>query len=232
MKKLFFGGAAAAALIAVVPAFAQPAPAPAPTPAPAPQVRVIHMEAKTQTRNEVVQHVRDMFARLDSNRDGYLTREEADAGHKAMAGDKRQRFAWRLADRGPERTADRGAAFDRLDLNKDGVITRDEFAQARPQVEEHRFVIREGGPAGTATAPGAPGAPREFRLHRMGGMGKLHGRMFDMADANRDGRASLQEATDSALRQFDMADANHDGQLTPDERVKVRQIRIERRQPA
>jgi Ca2+-binding EF-hand superfamily protein len=56
--------------------------------------------------------------------------------------------------------------------------------------------------------------------------------MFEMADANRDGRVSLQEMTDSALRRFDGADANHDGQITPDERTQIRKVRIERRQAA
>jgi Ca2+-binding EF-hand superfamily protein len=43
-------------------------------------------------------------------------------------------------------------------------------------------------------------------------------RMFDIADANKDGRVSLEEAQQAALRQFDAADLNHDGVLTPDER--------------
>jgi hypothetical protein len=65
-----------------------------------------------------------------------------------------------------------------------------------------------------------------MRMHRMGGgmgMGGLRGAMFEMADANRDGRVSLQEATDAAVRHFDMADANHDGRLAPEERMQVRQ---------
>jgi hypothetical protein len=226
MKTTLLGGAAAAAILAVTPALAQPAP---PPPAPAPQVQMMRHPMKTQTRSAVVQHVRQLFARLDTNRDNYLTREESNAGHKQMAGDKRERFAKRLADRGARRGADRGAAFDRLDTNKDGVITRDEFANAQPQVFHRReFVMRDGESAG---APRAPGERREFRIHRMGGMGGLHGRMFETADANRDGRVSLQEATDAAVRHFDTADANHDGQLTPDERRQVRKIRI-RRQPA
>jgi Ca2+-binding EF-hand superfamily protein len=47
--------------------------------------------------------------------------------------------------------------------------------------------------------------------------------MFEMADANRDGRVTLQEAQAAALRHFDMADVNHDGQITPDERKQMRQ---------
>jgi hypothetical protein len=51
-----------------------------------------------------------------------------------------------------------------------------------------------------------------------------------MADANRDGRVTLPEATNAALRHFDMADLNRDGQITPDERMQMRQrMRTEHR---
>jgi hypothetical protein len=61
------------------------------------------------------------------------------------------------------------------------------------------------------------------------GMG-LRGHMFDMADANRDGRVTLQEATAAAYRHFDMADVNRDGRITPDERMQMRQrMRTEHR---
>jgi Ca2+-binding EF-hand superfamily protein len=62
----------------------------------------------------------------------------------------------------------------------------------------------------------------------MGGM-MMGGHMFEMADANKDGRVSLQEATDSAVRHFDMADANRDGQVTPDERRQMHRQMIEKR---
>jgi hypothetical protein len=56
------------------------------------------------------------------------------------------------------------------------------------------------------------------------------GHMFDMADANHDGRVSLAEAQAAALAHFDKADLNHDGKITPDEHQQIReQIRIERR---
>jgi Ca2+-binding EF-hand superfamily protein len=53
----------------------------------------------------------------------------------------------------------------------------------------------------------------------------LGGRMFELADANRDGRVSLQEATVAAYQRFDMADLNRDGRLTREERIQHRQQR-------
>ena len=43
-------------------------------------------------------------------------------------------------------------------------------------------------------------------------------RQFGTADANKDGRVSLEEAQQAALGYFDTADINHDGVLTPVER--------------
>ena len=224
MTKLLLGGAAAAAILAIAPATAQPAP-PLPPAAPQVQVQTMRMPMRAQTRDEVVQHVRDMFARLDTNRDGFLTREESDAAKQGMAGDRRVRFAQRLAERGP---ADRGAAFDRIDTNKDGMITRQEFLAAKPQVQTRVFTMRNG--EGLAELGGAPGQPR-VKVMRMHGMG-MHGRMFETADANRDGRVSLQEMTNAALQRFDKADVNHDGRIAPEERMQRHQrVRTERGQP-
>ena len=85
---------------------------------------------------------------------------------------------------------------------------------------ERRMVMKDG-----QHAPGAP--HRGMRMHRFGGM--MGGHMFDMADANKDGRVTLQEATDAAARHFDMADANRDGRITPDERRQMHRQMIEKR---
>ena len=45
----------------------------------------------------------------------------------------------------------------------------------------------------------------------------MGGHMFEMADANKDGRVSVQEATAAALQHFESADANRDGTVTRDE---------------
>lgn len=204
MKEFLIG---AAALAAVGPVLAQTAVAPQPTPQVQPVPRVAPMMDREITRDEVVARVREHFARLDTNRDGFLTREEADAGREQM----RERIGERLKERGAERSA---GAFDRLDANKDGVISRDEFNQAREVRIEKRIERR---------AEGEAQKPQMMRMHRIGGFGRLGGHMFDMADANKDGRVSLQEAQDAAVRHFDMADTNRDGRITREERRQMRQ---------
>lgn len=223
MTKLLLGGVAAAAIVAIAPATAQPAPPPA---APQAQAQTMRMPMRAQNRDEVVQHVRNMFARLDTNRDGFVTRQESDAARQTTAGDRRVRFAQRLAERGQP---DRGAAFDRIDANRDGMITREEFVAAKPQARTRVFTMRHG--EGPVEAGGAPGQP-QMKVMRMHGMG-MRGKMFETADANRDGRVSLQEMTNAALQRFDKADVNRDGRISPEERMQRHQrVRTERGQPS
>lgn len=104
--------------------------------------------------------------------------------------------------------------FARLDANHDGVITPDELAAARGGgMDHHAGEGAAGTPDGQTMGDG--GAHR----HMGRGMGA---RMLAMADANHDGRITLEEATAAALRHFDMLDTNHDGQVTPDEREAAR----------
>lgn len=251
MNKLLLAGAAAAATLAIAPAFAQPAPpppgvaqgtAPAIVPAPPPppiaplppsaHVQMFRMPMKAETRNEVVAHVRDMFGQLDSNRDGFVTRQEADAAHQKMAGEFRDKFAKGLAMRSDLPRPDRGAMFDKLDSNKDGMITRDEFMAGRPEIrEQHVYVMRNGqAPVELGATPGQP----QVKVMRMHGVGMgMHGKMFETADANHDGKVSLQEMTATALQHFDSADANHDGNLSPEERMRMHpRVNVQRMQPA
>ena len=206
MKEFLIG---AAGVVVAGAALAQTAPT-TPAPTVVPQVAPMPMmHDREQTRDEVVAKVREYFAQLDANKDGSLTREEADAGRMAF----KERFRDKLAER-----RDPAAAFDRLDTNKDGAISREEFTQHREERIERR--VERGTNA-------APGAHRGMRMHRFGGM--MGGRMFDMADGNKDGRVTLQEATDAAVRHFDMADANRDGRITPDERRQMHRQMIELR---
>ena len=223
MKEFLIGAAG------IVLAGAAVAQAPVAQPAPVPQVAPVPpMAERIDTRDEMVAKVREHFSRLDANRDGFLTKEEAEAGRAMM----KEHFRERFADRREHRTEGRdpAQAFDRLDANKDGSISRDEFAKAHEQRIERRIVMKDGQAApGTVGMTPQPGMPHQgMRMHRMGGM-MMGGQMFEMADLNKDGRVSLQEATDAAVKHFDLADANHDGRITPDERRQMRMQFIEKR---
>jgi Ca2+-binding EF-hand superfamily protein len=231
MNKLLIGAATAALAIAVAPAVAQPAPPPgvaqgtAPgQPAPPPQrMHMKIMSDRVMTRDEVVQHVRKLFAHLDANKDGFITKEERDSVHQKMTG-MHGDLDRRLDGRGPM-MGDRSAMFDRLDANHDGSISRQEFMAAQPQMERRVMIFRNGA----AGAPGAPGEPgMKMRMHGLG----MGAHLLEMADANRDGRVSLQEAETAALAHFDRADLNHDGKLTPEERRQAHQLLRGERRPS
>jgi Ca2+-binding EF-hand superfamily protein len=208
---------AATAALAGTAALAQPAAPVAPV---APAAPVRPMADHVMTRTEVVEMVRDHFGRFDTDKDGSITSEEMSAfgrmAERKLPDGAQPRV---MIHEGP--MGDPAAAFDRLDANKDGMISRQEFA-AHAQVREERRVVVHGGP------DDAPGMPATEPMHQMGM--RMHVRMFEMADANRDGRVSLQEMTDAALRHFDMADANHDGRITPDERMQMHQhLKLQKR---
>ena len=179
----------------------------------------------THTRDQAVAKVREHFAKMDANRDGFVAADEIQAmrgqhqGMRGKMGERRGGDGNRLAQ-GAGIGRDPAAAFDRLDANKDGSISRDEFAKGREIRIERKVVVNR--------APGSAGAGldgqhrRMMKMHRMGGMG---GRMMKMADLDKDGRVSLQEATTSALQRFDRIDTNRDGRISPDERSKQREQR-------
>ena len=168
------------------------------------------------------------FAMMDANHDGFITADEMQAmggGHqmgKHMGHDGGEM----AMNDGP--MGNPGAMFDRLDTNHDGSISRDEFAKGHEMRIERKMVMK-----GT---PGAPGMDSEhggmMKMHHIGGKmggGMMGGGMMKMADLNKDGRVSLQEATTSALQHFDMADTNRDGRITPDERRSMHQKMMQER---
>jgi hypothetical protein len=184
MKTFILSGVALAACVAL-PASAQPAPG--------------RPAAGPVTRAEVQSRVQARFARADANRDGFVTREEAQATRAGA----RERLRAGRGDR-------RAALFARLDSNRDGMLSREEFEAPRA-----RMANRAGDGARGPRMGGRGGATA-------GGLG---GRGFAALDSDRDGRVSLQEAQSAALRMFDRVDANRDGTVTPDERRAARETR-------
>ena len=96
----------------------------------------------------------------------------------------------------------RGKMFDRLDTDKNGAISRSEFDAAHGNGAGHMGASHMGG---------------EHEMGKGMGMG-LGGPMLMMADADKDGRVSLNEAVAGALRMFDRADTDKNGIVTAQER--------------
>jgi Ca2+-binding EF-hand superfamily protein len=184
---------------------------------------------KTETRADVQAHIAKFFAKVDANRDGFVTRAEADA---TVA----QRTA-KAETRGDRR----GARFDRIDTNHDAQVTKAE-AEAARQARMARqaaagnrlFERADANHDGVISKAefDAKAGRMHARLERAGLHRGFAGRMFDTADLNKDGRLSLSEAQQAALQHFDRSDLNHDGQLTPEERRQARQALRAQRKPS
>ena len=128
MKKLLIGGAA---LALAVPALAQVAPTPAPQ---------MQHAMKVQTRAEVQAKVAEHFARVDTNRDGAITRAEWDAAQAQ----RQQRVAARDQNGDGRPDAKRfghrgmmggfgGRMFEMADTNHDGRVSLQEAQAAALQ---------------------------------------------------------------------------------------------------
>lgn len=225
MFKILVGGAAAAAIItggAAIAQAAQPA-------SPAPHLRHGH-SARPMTRAEVQARTAAMFARLDTNRDGSITRDELSASEAQRQQKAEQRAA----------SFDPSKMFDKLDANHDGQITTAELdaahprraaaaagGQSRPSRFARLFARADANKDGVITRAEfeAMGQQMKARLqHASLARGGVAERMFDRADANKDGRVSLAEMQQAALARFDRMDLNHDGTITPDERQQARQL--------
>jgi Ca2+-binding EF-hand superfamily protein len=223
MKTFLLAGAALAA-IAAIPAFAQPGPdGPA-------------RNAGPLTRAAVQASVQARFAKVDADRDGFVTRAEADARiaeARERRGDRMEQRRGRMEqrrERMTERRAEmRAGIFDRIDADKNGSISRSEF-EAHASARAERRAERRG-PDGMRGGRGMRHG-RMMRHRGPGAMagGRFGGAMFERMDSDHDGRVSLAEASARALEMFDRADANRDGTVTMEERrAAMQRFREDRR---
>lgn len=210
MHKLLIGAAAAAAVVALTPAFAE-------------NMKPHHgMMNKTETRAEVQGHVAKMFSRADADKDGFVTAAEMDAMHARRSEHRQEKMAHKAANFDPAK------AFARFDTNKDGKLARPEVeavrAAHRPGSKgaghaERLFARADTNKDGFVTMAEFQAAPRpQFDKAARPGHGGARAHMLAMADLNKDGRVSLAEAQQAALAHFDSADTNKDGKVTPEER--------------
>jgi Ca2+-binding EF-hand superfamily protein len=240
MNKFLLGGAAAV-LFAGGAALAATAETPTTAPAAKPVQAPRHARtAQPMTRAEVQSRVATIFAKLDTNHDGYITKDELNA----IEANREQKVEQRAERFDPSKV------FDRLDTTHDGKITVAEADAARSQRAQAK-----GGQAAQAHATAfqglfaradankdnvltraefdAMGAQLKARMeHASVARGGMATRMFDKSDSNKDGRVTLAEMQQAALAQFDRADLNHDGTITPQERQQERQLMKSQRQPA
>ena len=138
MRKFLLGSICAASLAVAGAVAAQPGQPVTPQPVVQPVPHASPMRiAQPQTRTAVIDKVRQHFARLDTDRDGYLTKAEAQAGRAAIKARRGQ-----MAGRRAHGQRDHGAMFERLDTNRDGTLAPEERQQMRTRMKEMHRVTR------------------------------------------------------------------------------------------
>ena len=149
-----------------------------------------HAMKPDMTRAEVEAKVKERFTMIDANKDGAITVEEVKAHKEAR---HKQR-----AD----------AHFKMMDGNGDGSISRAEFDAGHAAMRDGMT----GGKGDRGHGPMMGGGHHGMAM-------KMGERMFEKADANKDGKVTLAEASSAALAHFDKADADKNGTVTSQERM-------------
>ena len=178
MNKYLLGGIAAVALAAGSAALAEAAP-------PAKPTSRAHRAPQSELRTDVPGHVARMFARLDANKDGFITQAEIDAGQANRAA-KVEKRAERF---------DPARMFARLDSNKDGKISEAEGDAAH----NARVAAKGGKPAATHAGGGLfarldSNKDGRVSLAEAQQMALQH---FDRADLNHDNKLTPDERRQS-----------------------------------
>lgn len=133
-----------------------------------------------QTRAEVEARVKEHFAEVDKNKDGVITKEEADSFRAA------------------KRTEMRDKRFAMLDANKDDQISREEFDTPRGDKGEmgHKMDGMRHYGMGMMRGHGDMFAKADANSDGKVTLSEATGKaleMFDRADANKDGTVTPEE---------------------------------------
>lgn len=143
-------------------------------------------------------HGQKMFERADANKDGKITRAEAQKMESAR--------------------------FAKVDANGDSVIT---MAEAKAAHEARRAERAEKRAAQGKDKPARDGKSRDGKA-RKGKRGHSPEAFFAKADANKDGKVTRTEATKMHNARFAKMDTNGDGAITKEEAKAAHQARKKR----
>lgn len=148
------------------------------------------------TRAQMEAMVKQKFTEADANKDGAVTMDEVKGRMDAKHTERME------------------AHFKAMDTDGNGSISRTEFVAGhnRPGHDSDMDGPDERADKGHGS----------MKKGMMGGHGmgmKFGERMFGMADANKDSRVTLAEATKAALTHFDAMDGDKNGTVTSGERM-------------
>jgi hypothetical protein len=156
------------------------------------------------TRDRALARAEQRFARLDTNRDGSITREEMRAGRQQMRAERQQRRQERLARLPAERRAEIAARMEARGQRQGQRAERRAERRARMQAM-------------------SPEQRAQLRAQRQAGRGERRGPFAA------GGTVTLEQFRARALQRFERLDKDRNGRVTMAERREVRQqLRQER----
>ena len=171
---------------------------------------------------EVLASAEKVFERRDSNKDGAIDTADArphkSKGHHGKGGEERaERMLKRLdADNDGKVSQDEMLArasetFERFDADKNGEVTKAEIDKKREAFRDARKAFREVKVSNGEERQEARKALRDARMDRMGA------RMFERADADKNGTLTKAEMETAAAAMFKQRDRNGDGSIAAGE---------------
>ncbi|GMW01820.1 MAG: hypothetical protein AMXMBFR84_29570 [Candidatus Hydrogenedentota bacterium] len=168
------------------------------------------------------QVTQEEFDKRDINDDGVLT--DADKLTNKSATMKEDAPAADSGERGRQRRGEPGQIFARADADKDGKVTLGEIQAIAPNFPEERFKLMDKNGDGHVERGEILQGPAQ-------GEGQGPGMLFARADADKDGRITMDEvaAIDANFpkERFQQMDSNADGAVTQDELRKFAGRRFE-----
>ncbi|MFO0844192.1 MAG: EF-hand domain-containing protein [Gemmataceae bacterium] len=162
-----------------------------------------------EKKRDMDSRTRDSFKQMDTNGDGFVTMEEAQAARqKRMFGDS-------ISEK---------ENFDRFDANKDGKISFEEFQKYIEVRTEEREKRREEEKKEQGKEEAAKGDDLEARppVYRYGKLPKELPPWFNDLDTDKDAQIGLYEWKQQGrdVKEFLAMDTNGDGFVTPEEQIR------------